>query len=205
MNALKLFAVVAALASAVHAHAQSSFGCAGGAYGGPPVGTSTLTIAPQDVGRPGFVALVAEKGDDAAYLSSDGRWVYDRMPYHHEYRIFNALPSSFTFSYCIPEPGYEEYVGESLMCNNLTTAFAQGASIYATYGALTPEIEQKANEREARVADTNARLIALGKSPRAFDRQRYIESMVLKDAREKNARVVGTVPFVDCTPPEFGN
>lgn len=203
MKALALAVSIAALAGA--AHAQSSFGCAGGAYGGPPVGSSTLTIAPQDVGRPGFVALVAEKGDDAAYLSQNGQWVYDRMPYHHEYRIFNALPSSFTFDYCIPELSYGEYGGQTLMCNNLTTAFAQGATIYATYGALTPEIEQKANEREARVADTNARLIALGKSPRSFDRQRYIESMVLKDAREKNVRAVGTVPFVDCTPPEFGN
>lgn len=164
-------------------------------------GTVTLTIPAADVGRPGFVALVAERGEDAAYLDPVGNWIYSRMPYANEYRRFNALPSSVTFNFCSPEPAVSEFGQQEFVCA-MTSAFSAGTTLHASWGALTPAIEQQANEREASMAATNERLISLGREPRSFDRQRFIESAVLRDARMVNPKVVGTVPFIDCTPPD---
>lgn len=164
-------------------------------------GTVTLAIPAADVGRPGFVALVAERGDDTAFLDPFGNWVYSRMPFANEYRRFNALPSSVAFNFCSPEPTTNEFGQQEFVCA-MTSAFSAGTTLHASWGALTPAIEQQANDREASMAATNERLISLGREPRAFDRQRFVESAVLRDARMVNPRVVGTVPFIDCTPPD---
>ena len=200
-------AVLAALALSQFAIAQSpsvatsTFTCSA-AY--VAVGSTTLSIPAADVGLPGFVALVAERGDDLAFLNPHGQWIYSRMPFAGEYRILNALPSSFQFDFCIPEPATDDYGNYRGLRCAVISGFAQGTILHATWGALTPEIEAQADAREATIQRANERLARLGRSTRVFDRQRFIESAVLRDARMKNPVVAGTVPFVDCTPPDTG-
>jgi len=189
------FTMQAALAASPAA--SSSFFCGGETA----FGSTTLTIP--DAGRPGFVALVAQRGEALAFLSPHGGWVYSRMPFHSEYRIFESLPASFTFSYCLPEIYTDESGNERMVCA-MTSRFSEGTILHATYGALTPEIMSQADARDTAIAAANQRLIALNREPRAFDRQRFIEAAVLRDARMKNPIVAGTVPFIDCTPPDTG-
>lgn len=166
--------------------------------------TTTLTIPAADVGLPGFVALVAQRGDDLAFLNPHGQWIYSRMPFGSEYRVFGALPASFRFDFCVPEPAVDDYGRDMGLRCAMTSAFAQGVTLHATWGAVTPEIVAQADAREATIQRANERLARLGRSTREFDRQRFIESAVLRDARMKNPVVAGTVPFVDCTPPDTG-
>lgn len=197
-----LAGLVASLAtitgSALAQSASTAFGCTSNHLA---AGATTLQIRPADVGRPGFVALVAERGDDMAFLDPAGNWVFSRMPFSHEYRRFTALPSSITFNFCAPEPTTSDSGQQEFFCS-MTTRFAAGTTLHATWGALTPETEQQANDRESSMAATNERLISLGREPRSFDRQRFIESAVLRDARMVNPIIAGVVPFVDCTPPD---
>lgn len=189
-------------AAAVNAGAAVSFYC-NGYY---PAGRVTLSIS--DAGHPGFVAVVAEaqSGEGGAFLSSSGEWVYDRMPWRHEYQEFASLPASISIDFCIPAMTYEEYGGERLSCNaSMTSAFSAGPKLWVTWGALTPEIQADVDQREATFQARNARLIAAGKEPRTFDKQRWIESAILRDARQKNAQYVGEVPYIDCTPPDYGS
>ena len=86
----------------------------------------------------------------------------------------------------------------------MTSGFSAGTILHASWGALTPEIEARANDREISMVAANERLISLGREPRTFDRQRFIEAAVLRDARKVNPIVVGTVPFINCTPPDTG-
>lgn len=199
-------AVLAALALSQFAAAQTSvatstFNCSADYVA---VGSTTLNIPAADVGLPGFVALVAERGDDLAFLNPHGQWIYSRMPFAGEYRVFNALPSSFQFNFCIPEPATDDYGRyQGLRCA-VISGFAQGTILHATWGALTPEIEAQADARETTIQRANERLARLGRSTRQFDRQRFIESAVLRDARMKNPVVAGAVPFLNCTPPDTG-
>jgi len=198
---VSLFASLAGLASVVYAQsASSSFGCTHDPY--LAVGSTTINIRPSDVGRPGFIALGAELGNESAFLSSSGNWVYGRMPSAGEYRRFDALPATYTFHFCVPQPATNEWGDpiDGLMCS-MTSHFAAGAALRASWGALTPEIEQQADFRESSIAASNARLISAGRAPRSFDRQRFIESAVLRDARMVNPVSAGSVPFIDCTPP----
>lgn len=183
------------------ASASASFGCT---FDYRAAGTVTLTIPAADVGRPGFVLLVAERGQDLAFLDPSGNWVYSRMPFAHEYRRFESLPSSVNFEFCIPEPVVGEFGEHQSLACSMTSAFAVDTILHASWGALTPQIEAQANARESRLAAANERLISLGREPRAFDRQRFIESAVLRDARMVNPRVAGVVPFINCTPPDTG-
>lgn len=181
--------------------ASTAFGCTSNHLA---AGTTTLQIRPADVGRPGFVALVVERGDDMAFLDPAGNWVFSRFPFESEYRRFDSLPASFTFNFCIPSLTTNEFGDDELTCSR-SSNFAAGSILYATWGALTPEIEQQANIRESSMNVTNERLISLGREPRLFDRQRFIESAVLRDARMANPIVAGSVPFIDCKPPYADN
>lgn len=191
-------AIAAATSGAMAQSASATFSCDPGHF---VVGTVTLQIRPQDGGRPGFVALAAEipGGGSGAYLSQAGTWISNTIPGDHEFARYASLPSSVVFSFCVPEV----IDGTATGCA-VTTAGSVGTALYATWGAQTPEIEADANARERAMQATNARLISLGKPQREFDRQRWIESAVAREGRN-NAVFAGTVPFVDCTPPDTGH
>jgi hypothetical protein len=196
-------AVTLAVAAAAHAGAtgSASFYCTP-QY--TPAGTATIGVSAEHVGRPGFVAIVAELGSEAAYLAPDGSWIYDRTPFDEEFRVFTSLPASVSVDFCVPNVVSGE-TGTGLQCTGHTNASTAGASIWVTYGALTPEIEAAADELQQRTDWVNQRLVSMGRVPRPpFDRERYIKSRVIKHAKD-NAVSAGVVPFIDCTPPDYGN
>lgn len=165
----------------------------------------SVPTATEIQGRPGGTAvwIMNPAGTDGAYLSSDGRWIYSSTPAYADYRPRLSQPAVQTISACVPDFSYATEGGELACASH--TFFAGGWQIWSAVGGFTAEAEQRVNQRENRINEINAQLIAQGRSPRTFDRQRWIESEIARDGRNR-AAVVLTIPGgLDCRPPETGN
>lgn len=196
-GALKAFLLPLLTAAAAAAHA--------GVYcSGYTAQLSVATPVPADiVGRPGGVAVWIMSPDEqyGAYLSQDGRWIYDRTPQYGDYRPALSMPASVTVSACVPDFARIDEYGE-VGCAQATYGTA-GWHVWIAPGGLTAQAEARVDSTQQRMADINASLVAQGRQPRPFDRQRWIEAEVLKNGRN-NARAVLTVPAIDCSPPDTG-
>lgn len=178
-------------------HAQT-VGCAGETA----VGSVNLPIS--QPGLPGFVALFATRGEHEGGYLSPGGWIYDRFPQRHEFMILPSLPASFRFDFCIPELRHSEWFSEPILVCSQTSFFAAGFNLHATYGVLTPEIQADADRREAMMIQHNQRLVASGRAPREFDKQRWTEALVMRGARDRVVQVMTIPGNVDCRPPDTG-
>ncbi|MCL5969696.1 MAG: hypothetical protein M1359_10810 [Betaproteobacteria bacterium] len=163
----------------------------------------TMPISAEAVGHPGFVLLYATRGDETGFLLSNGQWT-DQIPDRDNLTNLPSMPSSFTFDFCIPEPVESEFSSVPFARCAQTSWFAQGFQVHVTYGALTPALRTEIDQREAAMDAHNARLIAAGREPRTFDRQRWIEARIQREARDNIQENVWTVPFIDCRPPDTG-
>lgn len=203
---LSRFAGLAAIAAAIlsmataSASAQSSVGCSAEMA----VGATSAAIDAAHVGMPGFVLLSATRGDyEFGYLSPTG-WVADDVPAPHQWMLVPALPNSFRFDFCLPEFRHSEGFSEPFLACSQTSFFAAGFELHVTYGALTPAIEAAVAQRAELIGRRNAQLIELGRSPVAFDRERWIDALVMREARERVQHVMTIPPGVDCRPPDTG-
>lgn len=202
------FAGLAAIAAAIlsmatasaSASAQSSVGCSAEMA----VGATSVAIDSAHVGMPGFVLLSATRGEyEFGYLSPTG-WVADDVPAPHQWMLVPALPSSFRFDFCLPELRHSEWFSEPFLACSQTSFFAAGFELHVTYGALTPAIEAAVAQRAELIGLRNAQLIELGRNPVAFDRERWIDALVMREARERVQHVM-TIPLgLDCRPPDTG-
>ena len=163
----------------------------------------TMPISAEAVGHPGFVLLYATRGDETGFLLSNGQWT-DQIPDRDNLTNLPSMPSSFTFDFCIPEPVESEFSSVPFARCAQTSWFAQGFQVHVTYGALTPALRAEIDQREAAMDAHNARLLAAGREPRTFDRQRWIEARIQRAARDNIQENVWTVPFIDCRPPDTG-
>lgn len=193
-------AAIAAILPTATATAQSSVGCSAEMA----VGATSVAIDAAHVGMPGFVLLSATRGDhEFGYLSPTG-WVADDVPAPHQWMLVPALPSSFQFDFCLPELRHSEWSSEPFLACSQTSFFAAGFELHVTYGALTPAIETAVAQRAELISRRNAQLIELGRSPVAFDRERWIDALVMREARERVQHVMTIPPGVDCRPPDTG-
>lgn len=191
-------AVAALAAAAMTAQAQTAYCSFDRAHA-----RVTMPISAEAVGHPGFVLLYATRGDETGFLLSNGQWT-DQIPDRDNLTNLPSMPSSFTFDFCIPEPVESEFSSVPFAQCAQTSWFAQGFQVHVTYGALTPALRAEIDQREAAMDAHNARLLAAGREPRTFDRQRWIEARIQRAARDNIQENVWTVPFIDCRPPDTG-
>lgn len=163
----------------------------------------TVPTAADIQGRPGGTAIwIMNPGQtDGAYLTADGRWIYSGTPAYADYRPRSSQPASQVVSACVPDfsnlmEGYE------LACASHTYSVG-GWQIWAAVGGLTIEAEQRINERESRMHAINRQLIDQGRPPRSFDRQRWIESEVAREAKNRAAALLTLPGGLDCRPLEY--
>lgn len=156
-------------------------------------------------GRPGGTAIwiMNPSGTDGAYLTADGRWIYSGTPAYADYHPRLWQPASQTISACVPDFSYAIEGGE-LACASYTY-FVAGWQVWTAVGGLTLEAEHRVDEREARIRQINEQLVVQGRSPRPFNRQRWIESEVARDGKNRAAAVLAIPGGLDCRPPDNGN
>ena len=183
-------AVAALAAAAMTAQAQTAYCIFDRAHA-----RVTMPISAEAVGHPGFVLLYATRGDETGFLLSNGQWT-DQIPDRDNLTNLPSMPSSFTFDFCIPEPVESEFSSVPFAQCAQTSWFAQGFQVHVTYGALTPALRAEIDQREAAMDAHNARLLAAGREPRTFDRQRWIEARIQRAAPDNIKENVWTVPFI---------
>jgi len=209
--AVSLLAAAAALGSGV---ALAGFECR---HDNRPVGSVTVQIAPQHVGRPGFVALAGRPANDPNAIGfwRGGYWSAGHWPILESYAEFMALPASITIAnICVPRLDDEEW-GWALAghCSSTyTTASVVGAEMLWTYGVLTPQDEARIGQRRAALDRVESQMRAQGRWNEQIhgSDEHFARALIARDGVNRaEARVAAgvpdlVVPFLDCTPPDTG-
>ena len=196
--ALLLANGVTAMAQTVSANAF----CAGTTYA-PSSASIAISgnVAVTDVGLPGAVWVgiedPAKPGYPAAFLTPGGwvAWTTGSLPAYVE---TPAIGSDFSYTACIPSSP------SGGGCASNSASFV-GWKVYAGYGVLTPEHQALIAKRRASLDLAKPWLQQQGKwRPDYEDDVAYRNALVQKSANEGRWGAALTVPYINCTPPDFG-
>ena len=176
--------------------------CAGTTYDPSPASISISgTVAGPDTGLPGAVWVGIEDPAKpvypAALLTSSGwvAWTTGGFPAYVE---TPAIGSSFSYTACIPSST------SGSGCASTSADFV-GWKVYAGYGVLTPEHQSLIAQRRASLNLAKPWLQQQGKWRADYeDDLAYRNALVQKSANEGRWGVALTVPYINCTPPDYG-
>ena len=202
---LKKSGFILLLAQGMAAMAQTVSGnvfCAGTTFDPSPASVSISgTVAASDVDLPGAIWVGIEDpaapGSPAAFLTPGGwvAWTTGGFPTYVE---TPAIGSTFSYSACIPVSP----VGGGC---SATSADFVGWKVYAGYGVLTPEHQALIRRRRASLDLAKPWLQQKDKWRADYDDDTaFRNALIQKSANDGRWGEALTIPFISCTPPEFG-